>query len=184
MNNLFLCTLILGSVGLITHVALLFCPKPLKAIIQRFPRNVWAGRILTVFALMWGAYETYYHMPLGGLEPYKRNLVWLVPTLIWLVCYYMDELLAPRALGALLMLFPAPLLRGVRLAMGSTPCAVIMSYVAYLMIFTGATLFLAPYLFRRVMNWLLARTALFLPLTVCGALLDVAFIVLAVVMYR
>ncbi len=184
MNNLFLCTLGLGVVALVAHVALLVWPWLLRDPAERFPRHVWTGRVLAAIDLIWAAYETANHMPLSGLEPYKVHLRWLTPVVIWLVWMHMDELLAPRALGALLLLLPAPMLRGVRLAMGETPSAVIMSYVAYLLVIKGGVLFLAPYMFRRSVKWMLAHPRLFRPLVCVGIVFDIALILLALVVYR
>jgi hypothetical protein len=184
MSNLFICTFGLGIVALGCHLALLIGPQAVKGFAERFPRNVWAGRILSAIALLWAAYEVQNHMPMSGLEAYKVHLWWIAPIIIWLTWKHLDELLAPRALGGLLLLLPTPLLRGVRLAMGSTPSAVVMSYVAYLLVIKGGILFLAPYTFRRTVAWLYARPRWIRPLAVVGVAFDVGLIVLALVAYR
>jgi len=65
---------------------------------------------------------------------------------------YVDDLLAPRALGAILLLAPSPILAMVRAADTQWSCAV--AAVAYLMVAAGLVLVVSPYRFRTCAgNW-------------------------------
>ena len=148
MSRLSLYTLILAGVLALLHGGLVACPAQARRLLVRFPRDVWAGRILTVIALVWAGF-CLKAMPMGGLDTLKVHLIWAVPALIVATCIWMDELLAPRALGGILLLVPAPLLAAVRESLQVTPWAAAISVICYLMIIKGMALVVAPYLFRK-----------------------------------
>jgi len=146
MSTLTMLTLGLVAVMLPLHIGLLLWPALLREGFRRFPRHRWCGRILVAVAVAWAAWLLK-DMPLGRFEGLKSGLIPAAVVLGALAWFYMEELLAPRALGALLLLYPAPLLEAARLH--HSPWSVVMSVVAYVMIIKGMLLLLSPYLFRR-----------------------------------
>jgi uncharacterized protein YjeT (DUF2065 family) len=147
MSTLAMLTLALAGITLPFYAALFLKPELTREGILRFPRNRWCGWLLAIAAVAWAAWILR-AMPLGRFESLKT---WLVPVAVvfaGLVCYYMEELLAPRALGALLLLYPAPLLEAARLH--ESGWSVVMSLVAYAMVIKGMALLLSPYLFRHL----------------------------------
>ncbi len=131
-----------GGVGL----WLLATPAAARQALARFPRNrMWAW-VLTALAMLWSGYLLY-HGPLGFLEPYRDWLYALVPISVVLIGVYVDELLAARALGGLLILFPSPLLAAAR--WHPSPWRYVIIVIAYGMVLKGAALIVAPYWFRR-----------------------------------
>ncbi len=152
MSTLAVLTLILAGITLPFYAMLVLKPAVVRTGLQRFPRNRWCGWLLAIVAVAWAAWILH-NLPLGRFESLKT---WLGPVAVvfaGLVCYYMDELLAPRALGALLLLYPAPLLTAARLH--ESPWSVVMSVVAYAMVIKGMALLLSPYLFRHFTQRLL-----------------------------
>ncbi len=145
-------TLVLAVLLTTESVALLAAPKRVRYWLERFPRDVWSGRLLAGAAVLWAAWVVYM-MPLGRFEPWKP-LVWPVALfLAAFIWYYMDELLGPRALGALLLLYPAPVLFAARLH--PSPWSVVMSVLAYVCVVMGLALLLGPYWFRLAVTRLL-----------------------------
>jgi uncharacterized protein YjeT (DUF2065 family) len=152
MSTLAILTLLLAGITLPFYATLFLGPAAMREGLRRFPRNRWCGWLLAIVAVAWAAWLLH-GVPLGRFESLKT---WLVPAAVvfaGLVCYYMEELLAPRALGALLLLYPAPLLEAARLHDSSW--SVVMSVVAYVMVIKGMALLLSPYLFRRFTDRLL-----------------------------
>jgi len=88
-----------------------------------------------------------YDSPLGRLEAYRDILFILVPLSIVAVCLFVDELLAPRALGGLLVLVPALILDAAR--WHESGWRYIMVVLAYMLVVKGCILIVAPYKFRK-----------------------------------
>ncbi len=146
MDNLKVLVIGLALLMAVIHSGLLFAPSLWREGFRRFPRSRWCGRILAVVAVAWAGWVLR-DMPLGRFEMLKAGLIPLCVLMVILVWIYMDELLAPRALGAILLLYPAPLLEAARLH--DSPWRVLASALAYILVVKGMMLLLNPYLFRR-----------------------------------
>lgn len=181
MNKLTMLTLVLAAVTLPLYAGFVFKPALMREGMRRFPRAVWIGRGLAVLAVAWAAWVLR-DLPLGRFESLKH---WLVPVALGfggLVCYYMEELLAPRALGALLLLYPAPLLGAARLH--DSRWSVIMSLVAYAMIVKGMVLLLSPYMFRQMTEKFLKTDTACRLAGAGGLVFDAVLALLALLVYR
>ncbi|MFU8780264.1 MAG: hypothetical protein ACNA71_04475 [Kiritimatiellia bacterium] len=180
MSTLALLTLVLVGILGIEGFAMLVKPAAFRCWLQRFPRDVWSGRILAALAILWAAFLLY-DMSLGRFDAYKP-LVWpLAIILTGFVWVYMDELLAPRALGALLLLYPAPVLAAAR--WHDSSWRVVMSFLAYVCVVKGMALLLSPYWFRMGVERFLAtdkRCRLWGGVALAGGLF---LLLLAVVVY-
>ena len=180
MSTLAILTLIPAILFLPLHAALLVKPAWVQEGVRRFPRNRWCGYALAVAAIAWAAWLLH-GLPLGRFESLKT---WLIPvTIIFggLVCYYMEELLAPRALGALLLLYPAPLLEAARLH--ESDWSVVMSVLAYIMVIKGMTLLLSPYRFRHLTERFLRTDAVCRLAGTGGLAVDALLLLLALTVY-
>jgi hypothetical protein len=156
LSTLAMLTMVLVLILCMEGFLMLLKPALFMRLVQRFPRDVWSGRILAALAVFWSACIVR-DMPLGRFDVYKP-LIWpLAVVLAGFVWVYMDELLAPRALGALLLLYPAPVLAAAR--WHDTPSSVVMSFVAYVCIVKGMALLLTPYWFRVAAERFLNSTA-------------------------
>ena len=122
----------------------------------RFPRNVWAGRILAALALLWSGWVLH-AMPLEFLLPVQK---WIWPAMIaciplaWLS---MPDLLSCRATGGILCLLPAPVLQVARFHPSQMRLAVVV--LMYVFAVAGMVFVMYPYLMRNAMSWLSAGKA-------------------------
>ena len=78
-----------------------------------FSRNIPAAWILTALDVAWVAWIVF-HASLGWFDPLKPALYILAPMSFLAMVFFMDELLAPRALGGLLLLLANPVLNSAR----------------------------------------------------------------------
>ena len=138
--------LILGSCIVLANLPLLAAPATARRMLAAFPRSQWLGWILAIVAIAWSAWLVN-EMELGSFNKYKIALYVVAPVLLVLVCFFMEELLAVRALGGLLMLVPAPLLDIARWHDSSS--RLVVTVLAYVMVVAGMTLILCPYVFRK-----------------------------------
>lgn len=144
-----------------------FAPRSAREFIRGFPRSVVAAWILTAIGLCWAAwliFRTYvgrFGVPLVNttvdFEKLKPLLFLLTPALFFLMVRFMDELLAPRALGGLFLLVPAPLLAAAR--WHSSQLRLVVVVFAYAMAITGIALILSPYLFRKMSRYWIENDA-------------------------
>ena len=125
----------------------LSAPAAWRAAIKAFPRFAPAGWILAAIDLVWFAINIQ-HTPLGGLDQYKVALWVVTPVVIFLIVRFMDELLAVRALGGILLLAPGVMLDASRLNY-ETPYRLIIVAVAYVLIVAGCFLVSGPHRFRQ-----------------------------------
>lgn len=124
---------------------LLLTPAKLSSLLFAFPRNRVAGIALTALSLLWSAYLIN-QMTLGELSKYKDLLFVLTPATFFLIIYFIDELLAARAFGGLLMLYPTLMVDIAR--WHPSPWRLVVVSVAYLMVVAGMWIVLSPYKFR------------------------------------
>jgi hypothetical protein len=146
MTDLAKLSLLVGGVIGIFQALVVFRPCWMAEQLKRFPRSRILGVALAALALLWSGWLLY-RMPMETLDRYKPWLWVLTPLSIYLVTRYMDELLAPRALGGLLALAPVPLLDAARFH--PSPWRLVITVTAYVLVIKGMALMLSPYLFRK-----------------------------------
>ncbi|MCK5849952.1 MAG: hypothetical protein KAH23_03480 [Kiritimatiellae bacterium] len=145
-------SLILGGVLIPAYMMLVFIPATFRKWLVAFPRSKWLGRILATVGMVWVGW-LFYTMPLGQFDRMRPVLCGMTPVVLILMIVYMDELLAPRALGGLILLIPAPLLGVAR--WHESPWRLVIVVIAYIIIIKGMILVLNPYMFRKsVQFWL------------------------------
>ena len=132
----------LGALGLLCVLA----PRNARVWVEAFPRSRPAGWVLAAVALVWSA-RLLLAAPLGRFEGFKPLAFLATPVAFFLVVHYVDELLAARALGGILLLVPAPILDVARWHGSAWRFVVVL--LAYLMAIKGIVLVLSPYQFRR-----------------------------------
>ena len=146
MSELAVEALILGGAIAIVHAPGLLAPERAKTWLAAFPRNKWAGWLLTGIVLAWSAWLVT-QMPLGRFDSYKPLLYAIGPIVFVLIVLFMDELLAARALGGLFLLIPSPLLDAARPHESDWRLAI--AVLAYGFVIVGIILVLCPYMFRK-----------------------------------
>ena len=142
----------LGGLGLAAGVAMAARPGAVRAGLMAFPRSRVPGWILTAVGVAWVA-GVVSHAALGRFEFLKPAVPVAAVVLFGSMVYFLDELLAPRALGGVLLLVANPVLMGVRWA--DSPWRLVPVLVAYAWVVAGCALMLHPWLFRRMAErWL------------------------------
>jgi hypothetical protein len=146
MSRLAGISLILGAVMGMISASMLCCPAQATRGLKAFPRHKLAGAVLACTAIVW-ATILLMKMNMGFLEKYKPYLLVIAPVVFVLIVFFVDELLAPRALGGLMLLVPAPILAAARWHDSLWRYFAIVS--AYVLVIKGISLILSPYLFRQ-----------------------------------
>ena len=141
--------LLVGGLYIALHLPLVAGPSLSRRLLAAFPRNSIAGAILAAVALAWSAWNVN-DMPLGLIDNFKMWLWVLAPVMYGLVLVFMNELLAIRALGGILMLAACPVLEIQRL--NESYWAWVLASLAYLWVVSGMVLILSPYRFRHAME--------------------------------
>jgi hypothetical protein len=145
--------LVSGAIGLLGLWALVF-PVSWRAAMKAYPRFLPAGWVLVVIDMVWFAFNIK-ASPLGGLDQYKPWLWLVTPAVIFLLIRYLDELLAVRALGGLLLLVPGVIFDASRIDY-ATPYRLVMVLVAFGIAVVGCLFVSGPHNFRQ---WLASPIA-------------------------
>ncbi len=135
-----------AAVALALGLPMLLAPAAAQRALAAFPRSRAAAWILTALDLAWvvlimrgaslGRFDILKpYLPLAGVATFAA-IVW-----------GLDELLAVRALGGLLLLLGDPILDAVRWTGGAWPIAV--AILAYILVIIGAIWVLWPWTFRK-----------------------------------
>ena len=170
MGTLAETAVLLGGVIALLHLPCVLAPGRAREWIRAFPRHRPAGIILAGLDLLWVGWIVA-HASLGRFEHLRPLVYVLAPASIVLVAFFMDELLAARALGGLFLLVPLPVLAAAR--WHESPARLVVVVLAYVLVVSGIVLVLCPYELRKVTNsWVrsdLACRAWGLAGTVLGA---------------
>lgn len=165
------CSMAMGVIYLALHVPLLVYPAGLQPAIRAFPRHEWAGRILAAIAMAWSVYLVR-EMPMGWFDAYKGWLYVAGPVLYLLIILFMEELLAARAFGGLLLLAASPILEAASAPnCPGNPWRLVIVAVAYGWVVAGIALVLSPFRFRKAMEILAGTVARCRVLGLAGTLL-------------
>ncbi len=146
MTRLQLLTIGVGACVALNGAFWAAAPGAARRLWLAFPRQRAAAWVLSGLAFAWGLWLLA-GTPMGQFERFRRPLVLLVAVAWVLMNTLNNELLAPRALGGLLILLPAPILAEAR--WHPSAWRYVMIVAAYVMVLKGVTLILSPYLLRR-----------------------------------
>jgi len=114
-------------------------------LLRRFPRSRTAAAVLTAVDLAWVA-MIILRAPLGRFEFLKPYVIPAAIAAFAILFFFMDELLAPRALGGLLLLAGDPVLDAARWHPSQWRLVVVA--LVYLWVIAGMWLVLSPWRFR------------------------------------
>ena len=149
MNSCAWTSTILGTLLGVFYLWLVLKPASWRNAAAKFPRSVWPGRILTAVAVLWVSWLLF-HMNLGRLSFLKSAVWYLAPICYLLIIFFMDDLLAPRALGGLMLLAANPIFYHVR--WHDSNLRLIIVVLGYIIVIKGMLLVLSPFQFRRLVN--------------------------------
>lgn len=169
-----------GSIVLGLCLFRFFYPDLTKAGLTAFPRNTWAGRLFAAIDIALVA-----HLLLSEgfswVDAHRPLVLVAAPIAYIIVVMAMDELLAVRALGGLLLLIPYGILNA---AFNHTaPSKLVMTLFAYLLAIAGMVLVWSPYLFRKFARRVTDGSPFGMAAGVAGSLLGLAMIILGLVVY-
>ena len=139
-----------GVAGLsaLLGVAALAAPLALGRGVQALPRSVWAGRLLALAVYAWIA--VYLWMTPVDWFDFLRPYLWYMAVAFSLITIFLvDELLAIRALGGLLLMAPYFILDAARWT--GTPVRFVPVALSYICVLKGAVLIAAPWWFRKAL---------------------------------
>ena len=120
-------------------------PVRFRSVLRALPRHRPAAWAFTAICFAVAA-RMLLTAPLGRFEGWKPLVYLLAPALFFLTVHFVDELLAARALGGLLVLFPEPVLAASR--MNDSPWRLVVVVLMYLWAVSGMLLVLYPYQLR------------------------------------
>ena len=141
-----------GAVIALVNLVCVLTPVLFRRLLQAFPRSRVPAYLLAALDLAWFGWLLC-HEPLWAFfDPVRPWLVLIVPLVIILVCIFMDELLAARALGGLLLLMGGPILDAGRWHPSAWRYVLIV--LAYVWIVVGIIFVLTPYRLRRFFEFI------------------------------
>lgn len=138
-----------GGVLVVLGGSAVLAPAGFRKAALAFPRHKVASWVLTLLALVWSVYALQ-DLSLGGLDVWKQRLFYAIPVAFFLMVVYLDELLAVRALGGIMLLLPTPWLAVAR--WNESAWSYAPRITAYVFIVLGMYFVATPY---RLRQWLL-----------------------------
>ena len=135
---------------MVVNLPAILAPAFFRRMATGFSRNVPAAWILTAIDIAWVAWIIL-HASLGRFESLKPLVYIAAPVSFFALVYFVDELLAPRALGGLLLLLANPVLISARWL--DTEWRLVMVVIAYLWVIAGILFVLSPYRHRQAAEW-------------------------------
>lgn len=180
MNVLAKYSILIGVVLAPLYACMVVAPDWAMKGLHRFPRSRVMAGILTVIGFAWAGWLLH-QTPLGRFEMIRCPVYIALPVICVLVNIFNEELLAPRALGGIMILVPAPLLAAARWHPSAWRYVIIV--LAYILVIKGVALILSPYLFRRAGERIMKHGALCRACGGLGAAISILLIVLGVAVY-
>lgn len=167
--------------GLILLVlSLLAFVRPARLSLPQFPRSKTAGAVLLTIDLAW-SFWLLATMEMGEFSNFRRPLLIILPIGYFLVLRFVDEFLAVRALGILLLLAAEPLLDAAFLRPEMS--RLLVAVLAYIMIVAGLIWVMMPYLLRDQIMWSARSAGRWGVLSGAAAIFGVAIVVCALTLY-
>jgi uncharacterized membrane protein len=139
--------IILGLLATASGIYGLLRTESVQQALMRFPRSTVPAWILAALCCLLGAREAL-HMNMGFLNAYKSWIYLLAPAVFAASVVYLNELLAPRALGGFLLLIAVPILQIAR--WHDAPMRLVVVVLVYFWIVLGLLLLLSPWWLRRL----------------------------------
>ena len=155
-------------------------PAAVRGALACFPRSRPAGIVLLTIAFTW-SFWLLATMEMGEFSGFRRPLMIALPIGYVLVLRFVNEFLAVRALGILLLLAAEPLLEAAFLRY--EPSRLLVTVFAYLLIVKGLFWVTMPYLLRDHIAWASRNTARWVSMNAVTLLYGVAILACAFTQY-
>lgn len=171
---------ILGGLGLLASVLTWWAPERTRTVCLAFPRSRVLGGVLTALGLIWVAWLLY-NVPMGRFE-FLKNWIFPATPVCWvLLFFFLDDLLAVRALGGLLLLVAAPMLDAARWVDSSW--RLVITCIAYAWVLFGILMVLGPYRFRHLIIYFMSSPAATRRWALLKACVSILLILLGALVY-
>ena len=143
-------SIVMGLILILTHGVALLRPALWQERLRRFPRSKAAGAFLLVVDAVW-ALVLIITMDLGEFSHMRLPLLGIIVAATFLTMRYVDEFLAVRALGMLLLLAAEPLIESAFLQ--PQHGRILLVLLAYTWAILGMFWVGIPYLLRDQIDW-------------------------------
>jgi len=144
--------IVLGLLLILAHGIALLRPAATQRFLKSFPRNKAIGVALLVIATAW-TWFLVRHMDMGEFFTWRQRLLLVVPIGAVLMALFADEFLSVRALGCLLLLTAAVVLRSAFLKDPWIP-KLLLPILSYVWVICGLFWVGMPYLMRDGIYWI------------------------------
>ncbi len=147
--------IVLGVALIATHIIALLKGESVKSFLKDFPRNRTAGIILMTINALW-AWWVVSSMDLGEFTALKQKILFIIPVAYLLIVIFVEEFLAVRALGTLMLLGSCVVLDAAWFEVPSffPQSKLLLPVLAYAWIIVGMFWVGMPYLMRDQISWL------------------------------
>lgn len=160
----------------------LVAPSFWRGLLGKFPRWKTGAWALAAIGLAWAAYRLLMASFMADWPLVRRLVLVGTPVAYLLIVFFLGELLAPRALGGLLLLAPLTVLETA--ALHPSPLRLVVTVLCYVCVVAGIWLVLCPYRFRTTVESLMPDNT---AARITGAVLTTAgavFLCLGFTVYR
>lgn len=155
-------------------------PGVLMPLAGKLPRASVVGVALLTIALIW-SFWLLATMEMGEFSGFRRPLMIALPIAYFLVLRFVNEFLAVRALGILLLLAAEPLLEAAFLRYENS--RLLVTVFAYILIVLGLIWVTMPYTLRDQISWATRSVNRWISLNAVALLYGAALLVLAATRY-
>jgi len=144
--------LLVGVLLIALHALALMHGPWVQRLLKLFPRSKEAGTVLLTIDAVW-AFALVAQIDLGEFTSYRQVFLGIIVIGYFLTLFFVDEFLAVRALGMLLLLAAEPLLEAAFLRPEQS--RLLLSVLAYVWAALGIFWVGKPYLLRDQIDWVL-----------------------------
>ncbi len=172
---------VVGILLIVLHGVAILHGATVRGWLKTFPRSKTMGTVLLAIDAIW-AFMMMANMDLGEFSSYRKALLVLIPVAAILTLKFVDEFLAVRSLGMLMLLAAEPLLEAAFLRPEKTRLLLVV--LAYAWAVLGMFYVGTPYVLRNQIDWLQKSDTRWRVATFAGLLYGVAVLISAATQYR
>ena len=181
MTDLALAACALGGAKVAASLGSLYAPDTARRTWLGFARHEIAGWVLTAIALAWACWLLLKTPPFSVMPRIEPMVYVGGPLAFFILVIFLDEMLASRALGGLLVLLANPVMAAAR--MNESPISVVMTLLAYAWAVYGMVLVVSPFRFRQLAEYITASRKRFRSGNLVGLGAGIVLLVLGAAVY-